>query len=79
MPDHNDCAIPWHFIDAPHKFRVHNIISDEPLDFINPTSAVMRFYAAPSHWIYAPFSRRTWSLCPIILCYRPLALGRCSR
>jgi len=41
MRDHNDCAIPWHFIDAPHKLRAHNIIWDKTLDFINPTSAVM--------------------------------------
>jgi hypothetical protein len=39
--DHNDCAIPWHFIDVPQKFHVHDIIWDKPLDFINPTSAVM--------------------------------------
>ena len=43
--DHNNCAIPRQFIEfiqsPPYKFRVHPIISDSPLDYINPTSAVM--------------------------------------
>jgi len=41
MRDHDDCAIAWHFIGVPDKFRIHNIISDKPVDFINPTSAAM--------------------------------------
>jgi hypothetical protein len=40
MRDHNDCAIPWHFIDASHKFRPHNIIWDKPLEFINASCAM---------------------------------------
>jgi len=28
MCDHNDCALQWHFIEAPNEFWLHKIISD---------------------------------------------------
>src|SRR5271165_4227201 len=28
MCNHNDRAIAWHFIEAPHKFSIHSTISD---------------------------------------------------
>jgi len=28
MCDHNDSALPWHFIEAPDKSPLHKIISD---------------------------------------------------
>ena len=46
--DHNDCAIPWHFIGVPHKFRVHSIISDKPLDLSNASCALLLIGVGPA-------------------------------